>query len=67
MTTCLGKSSSIGLQCMYFVGVCQILCVSFFSFCIEGRMWDGIVLIPDHAFLFTFLARNISYWARSTL
>ena len=30
------------------MGVCQILCVSFFPFGIEGRMWDVIVLIPDH-------------------
>ena len=28
--------------------VCQILCVSFFPFGIEGRMWDVIVLIPDY-------------------
>ena len=48
MITCLGKSCTFGLLCVSFVGVCQILCVSFFSFGIEDRMWDVIVLIPDH-------------------
>ena len=43
MTTCLGKSCSFG-----FMGVCQILFVSFFPFAIEGRSWGVIVLIPDH-------------------
>ena len=43
LTTCLGKSCSFGLLCVSFVGVCQILYVG-----VEGRMWDVIVLIPDH-------------------
>ena len=33
---------------MSSVGVCEILCVSFFPFGIECRMYDVIVLIPDH-------------------
>ena len=48
MTICLGKSCSFGLLYVSFVGVGQILCVSFFPFGIEGGMWDVIVLIPDH-------------------
>ena len=44
----LGKSCSFGLLCVSFVGVCQILCVFLSFFGIEGRMWDVIVLIPDH-------------------
>ena len=48
MTTSLGKSCSFDVLCVSFVGDCQILCVSFFSFGIEGRMWDVIVLISDH-------------------
>ena len=48
MTTCLGKNCSFGLLCVSFVGVCQNLCVFFFPFWFEGRVWDVIVLIPDH-------------------
>ena len=48
MTTCLGKSCLFGLPCVSFVGVYQILCVSFFPFSIEGRMLVVIALIPDH-------------------
>ena len=34
---------------MSFVGVGQILCVSFFSpFDIEGGVWDVILLIPNY-------------------
>ena len=33
---------------MSFVGVGQILCVSFFPFWIEGGVWDVIVLNSDH-------------------
>ena len=35
---------------MSFVGVCKILCVSFFPFGFEGGIWDVIVLhvISDH-------------------
>ena len=44
MTTCLGKSCSVGLLCVSFK-----LCVRpSFPFGIEGRIWDVIVLIPDH-------------------
>ena len=49
MITCLGKSCSFGLLCVFFEGVCQLLHVSSsFPFGIESRMWPVIVLIPDH-------------------
>ena len=48
MTSCLGKNCSFDLLCVSFVGVCQIVCVCFLSFIIEGRTWVVIVLIPDH-------------------
>ena len=49
MTTCLGKSCSFGLLCVFFVNFLQILCVCpSFPFGIEGGMWDVIALIPDH-------------------
>ena len=35
-----------------FRGRLSNLCVSFFPFGIEGKRWDVIVVIPDHAFLF---------------
>ena len=57
MRVCLEKSCSIGLLCVSFVGVCQILCVSFFPFGIN-RMWVVIVLIPDHC-LSIYTAQNI--------
>ena len=40
---------------MSFVGVCQILCVSFFPFGIEGRTWVVIVLIPDQCLSIYFV------------
>ena len=46
---------------MSFVGVCQIVCVSFFPFCIEGGMWDVIVVIPDHCLSIYFVVR-LSKW-----
>ena len=49
MTAYLGKSCSIGLLCVSFVGVCQILCACpSFPFGTEGRKWVVIILIPDH-------------------
>ena len=48
MTTCLGKSCSFGLLCVYFVNVYQFcVCPSFLSG-VEGWIWDVIVIIPDH-------------------
>ena len=47
MTTCWGKSCSFGLLYVSFEGVFffQILCVSFFPFGIEDKMWIVIVII----------------------
>ena len=46
MTTCLGKSCSFGLLCVFFVKDYQFACVlSLFSF--DGGMWGLILLIPD--------------------
>ena len=36
------------------MGVCQILCVSFFPFWYEGGIRDVIALIPDHCLCFYF-------------
>ena len=47
MTTCLGMSCSFGLLCAFFMGVVKF-CVCPFPLGIEGRLWDVIVLIPDH-------------------
>ena len=44
MITSLGKRCLFGLLCVSFV---FFMCPSF-SFGVEGRMWDGIVLILDH-------------------
>ena len=48
MTTCLEKSCSFGLLCMYFVNVYQFLCVLFFPFGFQGGLWDLIALIPGN-------------------
>ena len=45
MTTHLGKSRLFGLMCVFFVNVCQFVCVSF-PFGFEGEIWDLIVLVP---------------------
>ena len=61
MITYLGKSCSFGLLCVSFVGVCQILCVSFLPFGIESKMWILIVLILDHCLSIYFgQVRNIA-------
>ena len=55
---CLGKSCSLGLLCVSFACL-SWACVKF-CVCpsvpsgIEGRMWDMIVLIPDHSFSIYF-------------
>ena len=36
MTTCLEKSCSFGLLCVYFVNVYQFMCVPFFPLGFEG-------------------------------
>ena len=53
MTTCLGKSCSFGLPRVPFVNCCQFMyLLSYFPFGFEGRMWDLIVLVPDHCLSF---------------
>ena len=46
MTTCLGKSCSLGLPRVPFVNCCQFM--YYFPFGFEGRTWDLIVSVPDH-------------------
>ena len=43
MTTCLGQSCSFDQLCVSFVGVGQILCVSFFPNGLEGGVRAVIV------------------------
>ena len=50
MTTCLGKSCLFG----FFRKLLSIYIFSCFPFGFEGRMWDLIVLVPDHCLSFTF-------------
>ena len=66
MTSCLGKSCSFGLLCLCFMGVCQILYVSFFPFGAEGRMWDVIVLIPDHCLSISFKTPSVEFRLKVT-
>ena len=47
MTTYLGKSCSFGLPRVPFYLVISLLVF-------EGRMWDLIVLVPDHCLSFYF-------------
>ena len=55
MTACLGKNCSFSLPCVSFVIVYQYYVCASFSFSFEGRMWDLIVLVPNHCNLFYFL------------
>ena len=71
MTTCLGKSCSLGLLWVPFVNYCQYV-FSYFPFGFEGRMWDLIVSVPDHCLSFYSILpyRIVSYlqlakWSRS--
>ena len=49
MTICLGKSCFFSFTVRVFLErLSNSGCVSFFSFGIEGGMWDVIVLIPSH-------------------
>ena len=52
MTTCLGKSCSIGLPRVPFVNCCQFMCLVISLF--ESRIWDLIELVPDHCLSFYF-------------
>ena len=58
MTTCLGNSCLFALLFVSFVGICQIVCVSFFPIGIEGKMRVVIVLIPDHCLSIYFSLHN---------
>ena len=51
MTTYLGKSCSFGLPRVPFV-MPSIYVFSYFPFGFEGRIWDLIVLVPDHCLSF---------------
>ena len=54
MTTCLGKSCSLGLPRVSFVNCCQF---NYFPFGFEGRIWDLIVSVPDHCLSFITLGQ----------
>ena len=65
MTTYLGKSCSFGLPRVPSVNCGQFmyLVISLFGF--EGRMWDLIVLVPDHCLSFYFSHQNPLSWNSS--
>ena len=54
MTICLGKSCSFDLPCVYFVYLCQVLCLLLSLFGVEGGIRDMVALIPDHCLSFYF-------------
>ena len=62
MTACLEKGCSFGLLFVFFFFFFffffLFVCASF-SFCFEGRMWDLIVLIPDHCLSIYFLKNDL--------
>ena len=53
MTTCLGKELFIRFTASAFRKLLSVYVFSYFHFGFEGRMWDLIVSVPDHAYLFT--------------
>ena len=54
MTTCLGKSCSFGILCVFRKRLSIFVCLSF-PFGFEGGMWDLIILIPDHCLSIYFI------------
>ena len=61
MTTCPGKSFSIGLP-RAFRNLLSIHVFSSFPFGFEGRTWDLIVSAPDHCLSFYFsIAEHTSH------
>ena len=50
MTTGLGRSCSF--SCVYFRGRVSVCEFASFLFGFEGRLWDLIVLFPDHCLSF---------------
>ena len=54
MTIYLGKSCSFGLPRVPFVNCGQFMFLVISLFGSEGRMWDLIVLVPDHCLSFYF-------------
>ena len=57
MTTYLGKSCSFGLLCVSFVGFVKFCVCPSFPLSIEGRMWDVILVIPDHCLSNYFMVK----------
>ena len=50
MTTCVGRSCSLGLPCVSFVKVLSICVCASFPFGFEGGIWDLIVyptILPE--------------------
>ena len=48
-----GKELFIRFTASAFCKLPSIYVFSYFPFGFEGRMWDLIVLVPDHRYLFT--------------
>ena len=59
MTTCLGKLF-IRFTARAFRKLLSIYVFSYFPFGFEGRMWDLIVLLPDHCLFFYSAASAVS-------
>ena len=57
MTTCLGKSCSFYLLCVFIVNVYPFVCASF-PFHFEGGMWDFLELVSDHCLFFNIKEAN---------
>ena len=55
MTTYFGKELFIRFTASAFRKLPSIYVFSYFPFGFEGRMWDLIVLVPDHCLSFYFL------------
>ena len=48
MTTCFGKSCSLGLMCVFHECLSIFVSVLLPLFAFGDGLWDVIVLIPDH-------------------
>ena len=61
MTTYLGKSCSFCLPRVPFVNCRQFMYLVISHFGFEGRIWDLIVLVPDHCLSIYFPA-FVLFW-----
>ena len=63
MTTCLGKSCSLGLLRVPFLNCCQFMYLVISLLLFKSGIWDLIVSVPVHCLSFYFVMKLGCQWS----